>query len=94
MLFCNLTQLDGNNINANVFCRKSEFCELITSLHIQHSIYIRQTEFFVFTMKQITSIFVTFLLTVSILYHGPYILSCHIPPTFIYVSAFDPQVSK
>ena len=37
--------------------QKSEFCEYITSLHIQHSIYVRQFEFFVFTMKQIASIF-------------------------------------
>ena len=57
MLFCNLTILDGRFINAIVFCRKSEFCQYITSLHIQHSIYVRQFEFFVFTMKQIASIF-------------------------------------
>ena len=57
MLFCNLTPLDGRFVNAIVFCRKSEFCEYITSLHIQHSIYVRQFEFFVFTMKQIASIF-------------------------------------
>ena len=57
MLFCNLTPLDGRYINANVFCRKSEFCEYITSLHIQHSMYVRQFEFFVFIMKQIASIF-------------------------------------
>ena len=44
-------------VNVIVFCRKSEFCEYITSLHIQHSIYVRQFEFFVFTMKQIASIF-------------------------------------
>ena len=56
MLFCNLTPLDGRFVNAIVFCRKSEFCEYITSLHIQHSIYVRQFEFFVFTMKQIASI--------------------------------------
>ena len=57
MLFCNLTTLGGRFVNAIVFCRKSEFCEYITSLHIQHSIYVRQFEFFVFTMKQIASIF-------------------------------------
>ena len=57
MLFCNLTPLDGRFVDAIVFCRKSEFCEYITSLHIQHSIYVRQFEFFVFTMKQIASIF-------------------------------------
>ena len=57
MLFCNLTPLDGRFVNAIVFCRKSEFCEYITSLHIQHSIYVRQFEVFVFTMKQIASIF-------------------------------------
>ena len=57
MLFCNLTPLHGQFVNAIVFCRKSEFCEYITSLHIQHSIYVRQFEFFVFTMKQIASIF-------------------------------------
>ena len=57
MLFCNLTPLDGRFVNVIVFCRKSEFCEYITSLHIQHSIYVRQFEFFVFTMKQIASIF-------------------------------------
>ena len=70
MLFCNLTPLDGRLFNvivfcrksefceyitSLVFCRKSEFCEYITSLHIQHSIYVRQFEFFVFTMKQIAS---------------------------------------
>ena len=55
MLFCNLTPLDGRFVNAIVFCRKSEFCENITSLHIQNSIYI-QFEFFVFTMKQVASI--------------------------------------
>ena len=57
MLFCNLTPLDGRFVHAIVFCRKSDFCEYITSLHIQHSIYVRQFEFFVFTMKQIASIF-------------------------------------
>ena len=57
MLFCNLIPLDSRFVNAIVFCRKSEFCEYITSLHIQHSIYVRQFEFFVFTMKQIASIF-------------------------------------
>ena len=57
MLFCNLTPLDGRFVNAIVFCRKSEFCQYITSLHIQHSIYVRQFEFFVFTMNQIASIF-------------------------------------
>ena len=57
MLFCNLTPLDGRFVNAIVFCRKFEFCEYITSLLIQHSIYIQQFEFFVFTMKQIASIF-------------------------------------
>ena len=57
MLVCNLTPLDGRFVNAIVFCRKFKFCEYITSLHIQHSIYVRQFEFFVFTMKQIASIF-------------------------------------
>ena len=56
MLFCNLTPLDGRFVNAIFFCRKSEFCEYITSLHIQHLIYVRKFELFVFTMKQITSI--------------------------------------
>ena len=45
------------NVNAVVFCRKSEFREYITSLHIQHSNYLRQFEFYVFAMKQIASIF-------------------------------------
>ena len=36
MSFCNLTQLDGRFVNAIVFCRKSEFYEYITSLHIKH----------------------------------------------------------
>ena len=51
MLFSNLTPLDTIVVNAIVvfFCRKSEFCEQITSLHIQHSIYVRQFELFVFT---------------------------------------------
>ena len=57
MLFCNLTQLDGRVVNVIAFCRKSEFCESITSLHIEHSIYLRQFEFFVFTIKHIASIF-------------------------------------
>ena len=57
MPFCNLYPLDGRFVNAIVFCRKSEFCEYITSLHIKHSIYVRQFEFFVFTMKKIASIF-------------------------------------
>ena len=57
MLFCNLTPLDGRFVNAIVICRKSEFCEHIASLHIQHSIYVRQFDFFVFIMKQIASIF-------------------------------------
>ena len=47
MLFCNLTQLDGRFVNAIVLCRNSEFCEYITSLHIQHSINVRQFAFFV-----------------------------------------------
>ena len=51
------TPLDGRFVYAIVFCRKSKCCEYITSLHIQHSIYVRQFEFFVFTMKQIASIF-------------------------------------
>ena len=57
MLFWNLTSLDGRFVNVTVFCRKSEFCEYTISLHIRHSIYVRQFEFFVFTMKQIASIF-------------------------------------
>ena len=57
MLFCNLTPLDARYVNAIAFCRKSEFCEYITSLDIQHSIYVRQFEFFVFTMKRIASLF-------------------------------------
>ena len=57
MLFCIIIQLDGGFVNAIVFCRKSEFWEYITSLHIQHLIYVRQFEFFVFTMKQTASIF-------------------------------------
>ena len=48
MLFCNLTPLDGRFVNAIVFCQKSEFREYITSLHIQHSIYVRQFDFFRF----------------------------------------------
>ena len=56
MLFCILTPLDGCFVNAIVLCWKSEFYEYITSLHIQHSIYVQQFEYFVFTMKQITSI--------------------------------------
>ena len=56
MLFCNITPLDGRFVDAIVFCRKSEFSEYITSLHIQHSIYVRQVEFFVFTMKPIASL--------------------------------------
>ena len=57
MLFGNLTPLDGRFVNAIVICQKSECCEYITSLHIQHSIYVRQFVFFVFTMKQIAPIF-------------------------------------
>ena len=57
MLFCNLTPLDARYVNAIAFYRKSEFCEYITSLDIQHSIYVRQFEFFVFTMKRIAFIF-------------------------------------
>ena len=41
MLFCNPTPLDGRFVNAIIFCRKSEFCEYITFLHIQHSTYVR-----------------------------------------------------
>ena len=47
MLFCNLTPLDDRYFNAIVLSRKSEFCEYITFLQIQHSIYVRQFEFFV-----------------------------------------------
>ena len=43
MSFCNLTPLDGRFVNAI-----AEFCEYITSLHIKHSIYVRQFEFFRF----------------------------------------------
>ena len=57
MLFCNLTPLDGSFVNAIVFCRTSEFWEYLNSLHIQHSIYVRQFEFFLFDMKQIASKF-------------------------------------
>ena len=57
MLFCNLTPLDGRFVNAIVFCRKSELCEYISSLHIQHSIYVRQFEFFLFNMTQNASLF-------------------------------------
>ena len=39
------------------FAGNPNFCEYITSLHIQHLIYVRQFEFLVFTMKQIASIF-------------------------------------
>ena len=41
MLFCNLNPLDGRFVNAIVFNWNFEFCEFITSLHIQHSIYVR-----------------------------------------------------
>ena len=68
MLFCNLTPLDGRFVNAIVFCRKSEFCEHITSLHIQHSIFVRQFEFFVFTMQQIASIFCNVSFAVQYIY--------------------------
>ena len=37
--------------------RNPYFVKQITSLHFQHSIYVREFEFFVFTMKKITSIF-------------------------------------
>ena len=70
MLFCNLTPLDGRFVYAIVFYRKSEFCEYITSLHIQHSIYVRQSEFLVFTMKQIASIFC------NVSFAGQYIKMC------------------
>ena len=73
MLFCNLTLLDGRFVNAIVFCRKSEFYEYITSLHIQNSIYVRQFEFFVFTMKQIASIFR------NLSFAGQYISSYNFP---------------
>ena len=53
MLFCNLTPLDGRFVNAIVFWRKSEFCEYITSLRIQHSIYVRQFDFFCFYYETI-----------------------------------------
>ena len=51
MLFCNLTPLDGRFVNAIVFCQKSKFCENNPSLHIQHSIYVRQFEYFDFIKK-------------------------------------------
>ena len=57
MLFCNLTPLDRRFVNVIVFCRKSDFCEYITSQHIQSSISVRKFEFVVYTMKQISSIF-------------------------------------
>ena len=57
MLFCNLIPIDARFVNAIVLCRESEFCEYITSLHIQYFIYVRRFKFFVFTMKQIASIF-------------------------------------
>ena len=69
MLFCILTPVDGRFINAIAICRKSEFCEYITFLHIQHSIYVRHFEFFVFTMKQIASIFC------NVSFTGQYIMS-------------------
>ena len=81
MLFCNLTPLDGRFVNAIVFCRIFEFCEYITPLHIQHSIYVRQFEFFVFTMKQIASIFC------NVSFAGQYINS------FIFISNFHQQAS-
>ena len=68
MLFCNLTPLNGRFVNAIVFCRKSKFCEYITSLHIQHSIYVRQFEFFVFTMKKIASIYCNVSFAVQYIY--------------------------
>ena len=39
------------------FAGNPNFCEYITSFHIQHSIYVRQFEFFVLNMKQIAFIF-------------------------------------
>ena len=68
MLFCNNTPLDDCFVHAIAFCRKSEFCEYITPLHIRHLIYVRQFEFFVFTMKQIASIFC------NVSFAGQYIL--------------------
>ena len=69
MLFCNLTPLDGRFVNVIVFCRKSEFGEYITSLHIPHSIYVRQFEFVVLTMKRLVSIFC------NLSFAGQYILN-------------------
>ena len=69
MSFCNLTPFDGRIVNGIVFFRKSEFCEYITSLHIKHSIYVRQFEFFVFTKKQIASIFCNVSFAVQYSFH-------------------------
>ena len=57
MLFCKLTPLDLWRVHTIVFYQKSEFRKWITSLHIQHWIYVREFKFFVFTMKKITSTF-------------------------------------
>ena len=49
MLFCKLTPLDGRLVNT--IARKSVFRYEITSLHIQHSIYVREFDIFAFTIK-------------------------------------------
>ena len=78
MLFCNLTPLDGRFVNAIVFCQKSEFCEYITSLHIQRSIYVRQFEFTFLLWNKLHLYFVTFLLLASIVkrVYGAWELEC------------------
>ena len=52
--FVIFTPLDGQ---CHCLLPEIRFFEYITSLHIQHLIYVRQVEFFGFTMKQIASIF-------------------------------------
>ena len=56
MLFCNLTPLDGRFVNAIVFCRKSELPLYTFNIQFMYNNLI----FFVFTMKQIASIFCNF----------------------------------
>ena len=67
MLLCKLTPPDLCRVHTIVFYRKSEFCIWITSLHIQHWIYVQ--EFFVYTMKKFTSTFC------NVSFAGQYILS-------------------
>ena len=74
-VICNLTHSMVVSSMPVPFAGNPNFVNTFPLLHIQHSIYVRQVEFFVFTMKQIASIFCNVSFAVRIFLNPPKLMS-------------------